>query len=694
MNRYEQSIQRAIVSMAVAVGAVGCLADDVELDELEAALASPTTFVSDQSRRCLDVPGGRDAPQTGLEIYRCHGDRNQRFRFGDNGQLLAIDDTRCVEPAAVTTPRRQAVIAPCTGQAFQRWEQRSDGTIVHVQTGLCLDVEGERTTDQTHVNLWSCHGRANQRWLTDSQAPTPPSGLSVRDLTCTSATLSWTGSTDNVGVAFYDVYHDGQFMKTVAGDVRSTGLTLVPGAVWGLYVNARDVAGNVSQASTTLPVNVPFCQADTEAPTTPQNLSGTASGTSISLQWSASTDNVGVRFYDVHRDGARVGTVPGSGSSPPAAFFVDSGLAAETSYRYHVFARDAQGNTSPGSAIVTVRTGAACSTPICSITEVTRDTDIPWGLVTLADGTILYGQRDAQDIIHLDPSTGVKRVAGRVPNVQSTDGEGGLLGLAIGPDFESDRWLYIMHTSPDDNRIVRIQYRSGALDTGTLQLLVTGIRRNKFHNAGRLRFGPDGTLYAGAGDAQNGAFAQDINNLSGKVLRLNPDGSVPSDNPFGNHVWSYGHRNPQGLAFDSQGRLWTQEFGDGSQDETNLIRRGGNYGWPACEGTVSRSGTGCATPGFIAPKQTYSTADASCSGLAIVRDAIYIACLRGTRLYRASINGESMTNLQQFFVGTYGRLRTVEPTIDGNLWLTTSTRGDKDSIPNNSDEKIFRVFLR
>ena len=123
------------------------------------------------------------------------------------------------------------------------------------------------------------------------------------------------------------------------------------------------------------------------------------------------------------------------------------------------------------------------------------------------------------------------------------------------------------------------------------------------------------------------------------MLRLNPDGTVPSDNPFGNYVWSYGHRNPQGLAFDSQGRLWEQEFGNSVMDETNLITKGGNYGWPACEGT----GGTCGTAGFIAPKRTYPTAEGSCSGIAIVRDVLYVGCERGTRMYRAVISGTSLT---------------------------------------------------
>ncbi len=172
---------------------------------------------------------------------------------------------------------------------------------------------------------------------------------------------------------------------------------------------------------------------------------------------------------------------------------------------------------------------------------------------------------------------------------------------------------------------------------------------------------------------------------------MTPNGSVPADNPFaGSYIWSYGHRNPQGLAFDSQGRLWQQEFGNGIMDETNLVQKGGNYGWPQCEGT---SGSGCGQTGLIAPKRTYSTADGSCSGLTVVRDALYVACGRGERLYRAEISGTSLVNVQQYLVGTFGRLRTVEPSSDGNLWLTTTRRGDKDSTAGNSDERILKVTL-
>ncbi|WP_284739918.1 PQQ-dependent sugar dehydrogenase [Amycolatopsis sp. RTGN1] len=665
-----------------------------------AALVAPTataaagsTVVGVASGRCLDVVGNSTASKTRVNIYDCNGQANQAWTFTPAGELRVYDAAMCLDVAgASTTSPADAQIYPCNGGANQKWRITADGTITGVQSGLCLDVTAAGTANSTLVGLWTCNGGGNQKWRTslgDAQPPSVPGNPRVSDLVCDAVTFSWNAATDNVSVAFYDVYHDGQQMKSVSGSTLSTSLTVVGGVTWGLYVNARDAAGNVSQASATVPITPPQCQPDTQAPSAPTGLTGSASGTTVTLNWTAATDNIGVRAYDVYRGGAKVGTVTGTATAPPATTFVDSGLAANTSYQYHVVARDAQANVSAPSASTTVTTGAACGDSVCAVTQIAGDTDIPWGLVTLPDGTILYTRRDAHDIVHLNPATGAKTSVGTVPGVDNTDGEGGLLGLAVSTGFAGDHWLYIMHTSPSDNRIVRIKLANDQLDTASEQVLLSGLLRNKFHNGGRLRFGPDGKLYASTGDAQNGDNAQNKTSLNGKILRINPDGSVPSDNPFGNQVWSYGHRNPQGLAFDSQGRLWEQEFGNAVMDETNLITKGGNYGWPACEGT---SGT-CGTAGFLAPKRTYSTADGSCSGIAIVRDVLYVACERGTRMYREVISGSDLTDVQAYFNGTYGRLRTVEPAPDGGLWLTTTNNGDKDSIPDNSDEKIFHVAL-
>jgi glucose/arabinose dehydrogenase len=649
-------------------------------------------LVSEKSGRCLDVPRGDATPRTPVEIYDCNGGANQTWELTAANELRTLGGTRCLDVrGASTEPKAIVQSTTCNGGNNQKWTLKADGTIVGVQSGLCLTVVGGGTANQTGVDTWPCSNVSHQRWsglgAPDTEAPTPPTGLKISGLACRSVTLSWNASTDNVGVASYDIYHDGQSLGTVNGNTLSSLLTLTPGASWGLYVNARDAAGNLSKSSASLPITVPQCQADNEPPTTPTGLKGSAAGTTVNLSWNAATDNIGVTAYDIYRNNAKV-------ASTASRTYADAGLAANTTFQYSVLARDAQNNASPRSANVAVTTGATCATSVCSVTQVTTDTDIPWGLVALPDGNILYSQRDTHDIIRLNPVTGAKTTVGNVPNVVGTDGEGGLLGIAITPNFPgTDQWLYIYHTSAADNRIVRIKYVNGLLVNTTLEVLLSGINRSKFHNGGRLRFGPDGKLYASVGDAETGANAQNKNSLSGKILRLNPDGTRPTDNPFNNYVWSYGHRNPQGLAFDSQGRLWEQEFGD-TQDETNLIVKGGNYGWPDCEATTSRANGGCATAGYIAPKFTYSNGEGSCSGIAIVRDALYVACLFGKRMYRHEISGSSLTNVQQYFVGTYDRLRTVEPTIDGNLWMTNSdARGDKDSIPNNTSTKVFKVIL-
>jgi len=512
----------------------------------------------------------------------------------------------------------------------------------------------------------------------DTQAPSTPANLKASNVTSTSAALTWDASTDNVGVVAYDIYNTGQFIKSVTTtNATLTGLT--PNTSYGFYVNARDGAGNVSQASDTVAVKTPPKVVDTEPPSAPTNVraTGTTANT-VSLAWNASTDNVGVTGYFVYVGGAQVAQTSTTSTT------VD-GLKANTSYTFTVKATDDADNLSAASAAVTATTKSG-GDAIGEVKQITTSKDVPWGLTFLPDGSGLYTERDTHNITHVTPS-GAKDTAGTVPNVSGTDGEGGLLGLEISPTFASDHWLYVYHTSPSDNRIVRIKYENGKL--GTEQVLLTGIARNKFHNGGRIRFGPDGKLYAGVGDGQNGDNAQNLNSLNGKILRLNQDGSVPSDNPFaGKYVWSYGHRNVEGLAFDSQGRLWEAELGNSVMDELNLVRKGGNYGWPACEGT---SGS-CGNASYVKPIQTWPVANASPSGLTIVNDTLFMAALRGERLYRMKITGSTTDTPKAYFQGTYGRLRTVEASPDGGLWLTTSN-GDKDSTGNNSNTQILHVAL-
>ncbi|MET1016948.1 MAG: PQQ-dependent sugar dehydrogenase, partial [Leifsonia flava] len=600
-------------------------------DAAQAATGKPIVGVA--SKRCLDIQYGSMTAGAQTLIGTCNGGADQRWMRTAANELRVFDGARCLQPGAVVSAAgKKAVIAACTGSAAQKWSYTSAKQLKNTSIGWCLDVRGAKTASGSQVYLHSCSTGTNQQWtvpakLADTTPPSTPTSLKSSGLTCTAVTLSWTGSTDAVGVTAYDLYHDGQLVKSVAGTVRSASVKVVAGVPWGWYVNARDAAGNVSQASATVTVKPPQCSTDSAAPSVPTSVAAVASGTSVKVTWAASTDNVAVTRYDVRRDGA---TTPVGAVGGGVLTFTDSGLAVNRAYSYTVTARDAQGNASAPSAAATTTTGAACGTEICGVTQVTTDTDIPWGLVTLPDGSVLYARRDAHDIVRLVPSTGVKTTVGAVPGAQSTDGEGGVMGIAIASDFTADPWLYIMHTTATDNRIVRMRYSAGKVDPASVQVLLSGILRNKYHNGGRLRFGPDGMLYASTGDAQNGDYAQRLTGtgaLNGKILRLTRTGGIPSDNPFsGSYIWSYGHRNPQGIAFDSRGRLWQQEFGNSVMDETNLVVKGGNHGWPQCEGT---SGNGCGAAGLIAPKKTYPTADGSCSGLTIVRDVVYVACGRG-----------------------------------------------------------------
>jgi glucose/arabinose dehydrogenase len=318
-----------------------------------------------------------------------------------------------------------------------------------------------------------------------------------------------------------------------------------------------------------------------------------------------------------------------------------------------------------------------------AVTTLASGVDVPWGEVFLPDGSALFSERNTFDIYRLTGS-GQRTPAGRISQAVGTGGEGGLLGLEIAPTFSTDHWLYVYHTAAEGNRVIRIKYENDALVQSTYQILVQGISKSQYHNGGRLRFGPDGKLYISTGDAQTSSRAQDNNSLNGKILRVNADGTIPADNPFGNAVWSKGHRNPQGLDFDSQGRLWQAEFGNTVMDEVNLISKGGNYGWPECEGTSGNCG------GFVAPKKTWPTSSGCPSGLTIINDYVFVATTVGQRVYRMRIDASSnLVDQQQYFQGTYDRLRTVEVDHDGDIWLTTTT--DKDGVANN--DRILHVDI-
>lgn len=289
--------------------------------------------------------------------------------------------------------------------------------------------------------------------------------------------------------------------------------------------------------------------------------------------------------------------------------------------------------------------------------------NIPWALATLPDGSLLVTERETGTIKRV--ADGETTTIGTLGTEVAAAGEGGLLGLAIGPDFATDPRLFVFYTGPNDNRISSLTYSEEGL--GRPEEVLTGLPKANIHNGGRIKFGPDGYLYVGTGDAAQPDTAQDPDSLAGKILRITADGEPAPGNPIaGSPVYSLGHRNVQGLAWDSADRLWASEFGPEVDDELNLIEPGGNYGWPAVTGAPGAAG-------FIDAQVVWpSTATSSPSGMAIVDDIAYIGGLRGERLWQVPLVAGTASTPVSHFDGEYGRLRDVIPGIDGELLIATN----------------------
>ncbi|MEA4945551.1 MAG: PQQ-dependent sugar dehydrogenase, partial [Propionicimonas sp.] len=282
----------------------------------------------------------------------------------------------------------------------------------------------------------------------------------------------------------------------------------------------------------------------------------------------------------------------------------------------------------------------------------------PWSVVFYR-GVALVSERDSARIVELGAGHAVREV-GQIPDAIPS-GEGGLLGLAV-----HDSWLYAYYTAADGNRVERFEVRGdpGGFSLGPGETVIEGLPSARYHNGGRIAFGPDQSLYVTVGDAGDRDSAQNPGALSGKILRLTPDGGIPADNPFpGSPVYSYGHRNPQGLAWDAAGTMYATEFGQDTWDELNVIEPGHNYGWPVVEGIADREG-------FVDPVQQWRPSEASPSGLAFADNTLYIANLRGERLREVPL--ADLGTSTERFVGELGRLRDVAVTPDGELWVVTN----------------------
>ncbi len=315
---------------------------------------------------------------------------------------------------------------------------------------------------------------------------------------------------------------------------------------------------------------------------------------------------------------------------------------------------------------------------------VAENLSIPWGIAFLPDGDLLVTERTGT-IVRI----GKNQQKYPIQGVRHR-GEGGLLGIALHPDFAENQWIYVYLTTQTSagvqNRIHR--YRLAADQLIDQTEILSGIPGSTNHDGGRIAFGPDGLLYATTGDAQNENLAQDTASLAGKILRIDDQGKIPADNPFGNAVYSYGHRNPQGITWDDQGRLWSTEHGRSvirtGYDELNLIEKGKNYGWPTVEGPN-------VLDGMVSPVIHSGASDTwAPASAAFANGSIYFGGLRGETLYQAVLNRSGTPELREHFVGEYGRIREVVVGPDGFLYITTSNR-DGRGRAGAEDDQILRV---
>lgn len=333
-------------------------------------------------------------------------------------------------------------------------------------------------------------------------------------------------------------------------------------------------------------------------------------------------------------------------------------------------------------------------TPAVSI--IAENFDTPWGIAFLPspaaggpDKSMLVTER--QGTVKLVDASDNNKVS-EIAKIESAReiGEGGLLGIAIHPDFESNNYVYLYYTydaegSNTRNRVTRMTYADNSLTDE--KIIVDNIPGASNHNGGRIKFGPDKFLYIATGDSQEPSLAQDRNSLAGKILRVTDEGRPAPGNPFNNAVYSYGHRNVQGITWDKDGDMWQTEHGRSAPtglDEVNFIEAGKNYGWPDIQGDEKQAE-------MIAPVRNsgaFSTwAPASA---AFIGDSLFFSGLRGETLYEAVTQNGQVTDFKEHFKNEFGRLREVIAGPDGMLYITTSNQ-DGRGTPGDGDDKILRI---
>lgn len=343
--------------------------------------------------------------------------------------------------------------------------------------------------------------------------------------------------------------------------------------------------------------------------------------------------------------------------------------------------------------------GGVAQVKVTSQRDVATGLDVPWSIAFTPDGDVLVSERDAGLIQRIGPDGAATALTGPgaqdLASANDAQGEAGLLGIVFHPD--DPNLLYAYQTRPNGNAVLRMSLNGDSLSVPTV--ILDGIPKARNHDGGRLAFGPDGYLYVSTGDAGNGELAQDRDSLAGKILRIVADGSdadgrAAPGNPFNSPVWTYGHRNVQGIGWVADGRMYASEFGQNSQDEINLIEPGRNYGWPRVEardGAPDGTELGQTVDGLTYPVVEWSTNEASPSGMAVTQEGLYVGALRGERVWRVPLTATGVGTPQVLLDGL-GRIRNVAVGPDGGLYLVTSNTDGRGDL-RDGDDRLVRVTI-
>jgi chitodextrinase len=471
--------------------------------------------------------------------------------------------------------------------------------------------------------------------LGDTTPPSVPTGLITTTVQQTSVALAWNAATDTGGSGLrdYRVYRDNVLLGIVIGTTY-TDVTVVGNTQYSYEVAARDNANNESSRSTAVVVNTP-APADTTPPTAPGPLTATpASSSHIDVSWGPATDNVAVTGYLVERCTGTECTSFAQIAAPTGTSYTDTGRTAATSYSYRVRATDAASNLGAFSNTSTATTTAGTSSGAFQNEVLITGMNLPTALHFLPDGDMLILELGGK--IWLVPA-GTSQVAAtpflELTNIGGLNNQQGLMGMTLDPDFENNHYYYVFYTrgSPNRDRVSRFTVtddHSGTVPDSEFVVYQDPRDAEAEHHGGALNFGGDGKLYITTGEQFGSSDAQSLTNPRGKLLRVNADGSVPTDNPFydgagpnRDDIWALGLRNPFRAFYDSpSGRLYIADVGGNdystAQEEVHLGVAGANYGWPNCEGSSCGS-----DPTYTSPIYSYPHLgrDASITGGFIYR---------------------------------------------------------------------------